>query len=886
MIENNPKKTEKTGLIAYYSIYTVLFIVICLVIAAAVHFLDRTVIWKTDGLVQHYQAYIFTKDWIQSVIQSLNVSFDQIPLYSFQLGQGADIMTTLNSYDLLDPVTWLSILIVPGDTYLSYCLMILLKVYLAGISFSLFAFLFTKDRISVFCGCMTYLFAGLLIILSSRHPNFVSGFYFLPLMLYGEELYLRKRRILPVVISVFLSVLTSYYVFYMSMILFAGYTLIHVLDFQNFKESFLSGLKIAGLSILGVTLAGIVILPSAYAFLQCSRSGILTGYTDSLLVYPLDFYKSLIQFAFVPGGFNIGAFTLSGIFPISVIAVILLMIRKTEWKKIRWMFLLLMAAICIPFCGRFMNVMGYPRNLWSYGMLLLLSISTAAAFPLLQNLKKTDAAVLILAAAAYTLYCVLETSIVPDGEWLGILILWITVIAVIIGGISRRRNLFSALIIGTTFLMVICNLAASYRTPYGLKYYLPPADLENWLNGERADLTQEADQEFFRVERQSLLQNVEHASGYHGTTFFWSIMHRNLNEYYSGLDMNALAQNCNIKGLDARIPLCELASVKYYLCKEGGEAQVPYGYQKKEELSNGLTVYENPYSLPIGYMYSAYIPAAEYEKLTPLGKQQALMQGAVLEKIPDEITKITPADHFREISYSIGSCQDAFFDGRTIDVVKDGGYITLEFEAAAGSELTVLLDGIKCLEGAAITRITMRTDTVEKLGRVFTSEYNWPVFLDGITFNLGSQFENKKYECMVEFSDAGRFSLDDIRIYAVSCEKYYEYAARLRENALEDIEINSNSVKGTIHCKEAGMLQFSIPDNGGWTVYVDGEQKELFTSGIIYMAVQVTPGKHNVELHYCTPFLKAGAALSGVTLLVLLVLIIKRYVPAKKRIER
>ena len=44
-----------------------------------------------------------------------------------------------------------------------------------------------------------------------------------------------------------------------------------------------------------------------------------------------------------------------------------------------------------------------------------------------------------------------------------------------------------------------------------------------------------------------------------------------------------------------------------------------------------MTIYENQYALPAGYTYTSYQTRSDYEKLSPLERQQAILQGVVVE---------------------------------------------------------------------------------------------------------------------------------------------------------------------------------------------------------------------------------------------------------------
>ena len=59
------------------------------------------------------------------------------------------------------------------------------------------------------------------------------------------------------------------------------------------------------------------------------------------------------------------------------------------------------------------------------------------------------------------------------------------------------------------------------------------------------------------------------------------------------------------------------------------------------------------------------------------------------------------------------------------------------------------------------------------------------------------------------------------------------------------------------------MLVFAIPYSEGWSAKVDGEETPVYKANLMFMAVPLEAGLHTVELSYCTPGIRAGAAISG-----------------------
>lgn len=96
-------------------------------------------IWNGDGLGQHYIALTYYGKYLRGIVGELfsNGNFT-LPLWDFSIGYGGDILTTFNYYVIGDPLNLLSILVPASKTEYLYSFLVLLRLYLAGISFSMY----------------------------------------------------------------------------------------------------------------------------------------------------------------------------------------------------------------------------------------------------------------------------------------------------------------------------------------------------------------------------------------------------------------------------------------------------------------------------------------------------------------------------------------------------------------------------------------------------------------------------------------------------------------------------------------------------------------------------------------------------------------------------
>ena len=349
-------------------------------------------------------------------------------------------------------------------------------------------------------------------------------------------------------------------------------------------------------------------------------------------------------------------------------------------------------------------------------------------------------------------------------------------------------------------------------------------------------------------------------------------MSRNSHRFYTDLQLNTLNQNCNFEGLDGRTSLLSLASVKYYTAPEGAEAFVPFGFQKVDD-----QVYENQYFLPAAFLYDSYIDENVYQNLSPLERQQAMLQGAVIEGNTAEtaVHSIQPEKRMSEIPFSIAEAEGVEISNNEIIVKENNGTLTLAFEAPKNGELYLWLKDLQLDPTKANIDITVtsgcqegdrKKQLISKFGRAQTQRYTWYAEMDGITFNLGYIGEEGRNYCTLKFANRGTLSFSHIGLFTNPMSKYEEDIQRLRTTACDDIYVEDDYIYGTVECDGDRLLQLSIPYSDGWRAYVDGKEADIIQSNIMYMALELSEGSHIFELRYCTPYLRIGTAISLLTL--------------------
>ncbi|WP_371298192.1 YfhO family protein [Paraeggerthella sp.] len=88
----------------------------------------------------------------------------------------------------------------------------------------------------------------------------------------------------------------------------------------------------------------------------------------------------------------------------------------------------------------------------------------------------------------------------------------------------------------------------------------------------------------------------------------------------------------------------------------------------------------------------------------------------------------------------------------------------------------------------------------------------------------------------------------------------------LKADPVEDLKFGTNEITASIDASKPKALFLSVPYSKGWTATVDGKPAEIKRANTAFMALELEPGHHEIELRYLTPGLREGMILSGIGL--------------------
>ncbi|MDY3250403.1 MAG: YfhO family protein, partial [Candidatus Choladocola sp.] len=379
---------------------------------------------------------------------------------------------------------------------------------------------------------------------------------------------------------------------------------------------------------------------------------------------------------------------------------------------------------------------------------------------------------------------------------------------------------------------------------------------------------------------------------YNGITMIYSTFNGCISEFLEKMGCTTYSAT-QLLGLNNRTFLSALASVKYYSCYDDHTRPLPYGYEDILHTTvNGreTTVSENQFALPLGYTYTNAISEEELEEYSVLERQEVMMQEVVLNDDPDGLAGESSAEITRQKLDILSVDQNGvFLTDHALTAKKtdeDSKYyeITLHFDGQADTETYLVLNHA-FLEGDmtenAIT-LEMKLEDNSLSYRFAADDDRYGSGQEDYVFNLGYH-EEPVTSCTIRMSRQGQIQFDSLELYAQPMDNMQQYTDALTEDVLENVEMDTNRVSGTVSLEQDKILVLSIPYQNGWTAYVDGKETKLQRANYMYMALPLSEGDHTIELTFEIPGMKYALVIMAGAVVLFIILCMMRWIRNRKK---
>lgn len=864
----------------YYSVFTLLFVLVCLGVFFWFYTDDLSFVWSDDGLEQHLNALTYWGNYLRQFAK--NILFNHslsLPLWDFSIGMGGDILTTLHYYAIGDPLTLLSVFVPASYTEYLYAFLIILRLYLAGVTFSAFCHYRKVSRFGTLCGSLVYMFCAFAVYAGVRHPYFLNPLIYLPLLLLGVEKVFAGRKPHLFIAAVAISAASNFYFFYMLSVFTVLYALVRfffIYREHRIHQFFRTLGRFTGYYLTGLLVGCAIFIPVVMQVLASERMQV--DHVLSLL-YPASYYKTFLVQWVMP--YSSGFWSYLGYTCTAVLSVFLLFSQRKRYPELKIGVILGTVFLLFPVFGYVLHGFSYVSNRWTWALSLIVALTAAVMIPRMASLTRREFLIMTIAcglfAFAYAGFS--ETSQSKD-SFIVLYSLMILMLLLITAGryltkrqdlVGRMKPAFRISILLLTCVSIVLQADYVFNTNDSkyLKEFWPKGDaIERLTKNAANDVDSLKDRSFYRYEEagNKAVQNAALRRPFSSTSFYFSIANTSLGQYINEIYMpNDI--DYRYRNLDNRTMPMALANVKYLVTPTKNK-NLSYGCSYLKKGSSGKYVYETEMALPFGYTYASSLSRSEYETLSFLQKQQAMMQSVIVDDDKSDILNHKPLSYTdQEISTSITQTKGLSIHGKTITVKKSNASLTLSFSGMPQSETYISFNNIRFSGKKDHSYITVKDNGVRKQLLLSSPGYSWYMGKHDYAINLGYD-DKARQKATISFQQPGVYTFDSIRVACQPMDGLDKQIEVLKEDTLQNVAFGTNEITGTISLDQSKMLVMTIPYSQGWTAYVDGKETDILSVNTAYSGLALTKGQHQIRLTYRTPYLNLGLIACGAGLLI------------------
>lgn len=719
-------------------IYTLVFIALFAIIWGPMFLSGKTMIWYVDGDMQHYPFFAYEGEWLRSIFASIAAGNPQIPMWNPAMGYGADIIITMAAY-IGDPLNLLSAFVDAEHAEVLLCVLCIVRIYLSGLAFIGYVRSRGYGAYAVLLGCISYVFCGWTSI-TFNHPFFAYPLILFPLLLWGADRIIEKRRPALFIVSVALLFLTYFYFGYMACLFLVPYCLYRVYQHEDgwkLKRLCVWIVKFLACLLVGMAISAVMLLPVLSVLVGSDRLGLDSSLP---LLYPLWTIKPILC-SF--GGITfLGKDACFGVSAVCVLAIASLFSKKGD-RAIKVFTVLILAMLFIPAFGKMMNGFAYYAERWVWALCFYLAfLQVRQTDELLRpNGKCVIISGLFLLFFAACFVFALKTTgstIFPTGV---ITIALVTAVALgfwLAGrghgthsrGLGREVAMPGVPSVSIARKAVLFAIAVACVIVMNWGYWYL-----GWSNGEGrqseqsvagqvylnhygevpsillADIPDDGTWRYDRAINVPYTQNQSTSAGLRSSDFYSSLYNRHVDALDSDLGITADDLNHRVQELRSRSWLESFLGMRYFLAPVESSALLPYGVNP-EPVARGTfggieyAVYENELALSLANLYpDEVVSLSDFEDMSLVERQRTLLSNVILNEedtsdqdvrstgvSPTASTEILESSVLAQNGLSVERNDE---DGTLrVGVTEENATMTLGFPAQPQSDTFVEIQGL------------------------------------------------------------------------------------------------------------------------------------------------------------------------------------------------
>ncbi|WP_025022391.1 YfhO family protein [Ligilactobacillus hayakitensis] len=644
---------KKKSYHSLFSWYTLTFIVVAFFVYGAYYLSGHSLIWQIDGSQQHLPLLI---SYRKALIEFFQHPFAGITTWSWKYGLGSDTFQIYSYYTIGDIFAYLTLLFPASKIIFAYQVMIILRMYFAGLSFAYFAKHLRLQNSTIIVGAMIYIFNAYLLYANVAQPFFTTAFIIFPLVILGIE------RILQGKSAFYLTFVFSWMFinnFYFAFILGLGgiiYLILRVLfNYRKRLDYWVTFKKLSFASLTSLLISAGLLLPEILAVQSSTRAGSL--FANGLKTYPIYYYLALPSQLINGGNRDFYFWSALGFSSIAFFGVCFILLKYKRYPLLASTFILSFIMLLFPQFGALFNGMMSPSNRWTLMLCLPLSLAVSELLEKLPTLSDRTMKYLAYLTFAYITVVGINYYF-QNSEKLFIPIIFLLVFLGMLFWIRYGKSIHPYRLANGLIIANIVLNAIYFETPYNGGFaneMLPNGAYEKLLKNRYGGLDDDiAPSNTFRVS--TISNNFFLAKDFkmyntlneklHGLSSYYSLQNQYLGDFSRNMQNIQYETNVPLREFDDRAILLNFLGVKHLFAQlnQPNDNKIPYGYHlsqstrlihdvnQKASKNQQMRRYTTNYAFPLMYWQNKVITAKQIQSLSVTQKERLLSQGVLMTK--------------------------------------------------------------------------------------------------------------------------------------------------------------------------------------------------------------------------------------------------------------
>lgn len=744
--------------------------------------------------------------------------------FSWRAGLGANFLA-LYAYYLASPVNFL-LVFCPEEWIMEFMTaLIVIKISLCGLTFAWYLKRhFGTDSYAVTLFSAGYALSGFMAAYN-WNIMWLDCIYLAPVVIFGLEELVGKKRPFLYTISLGICILTNYYISIMICIFLVLYFCILALPL-SLREKGRSLKRFLLYSLLAGGLSGAVLLPGIVA-LRATRFD------------QADFPKRIkcyfpVWEAAARHCMNVSTEIRNDHWPnlYCGVAVLVLLPLYVCCRQIRWREkmtrLLLLIFFHLSFSVNLLDFLwhglNFPDNLPARQSFLYIFLVLTMCFEAVLHLRDGTRHKIVLSAGCGLLFLAVCARL-GGGEVTRINLLFTALYVVVYGLLlcwyhrGRARGLvwvflFCAVIMETAANTIETSVFTTSRSDYREEIRTDQTLLSAAEKGNG----------LIRTEKQGrMTKNDGMLGGFSTATLFSSTVSENMSHFYRRLGMSSSKV---FYCYDGATPLVSaLLGVRYTLSESPDMADHYHRLLKETE---GGCLYENQPALPVGYVVDLELVRNwDMEEGNPIAVQNHLAEAmGIRDPLYEEIPVF-------------------YKEGEAVLEPERGGYLCVYPKACSTKDIAADINGYERIYG--------------RVYYPYLLQIGWCDGGSRISLSQSGARRNEKNEL-------------ELSAYRLNQSVLEEMITYLRRYPMEVTRITDTGLSGRVELEQDGLLVTAISGEAGWKATVDGKPVPTTLFGGALLGVELPAGTHMVSFSYTPPGASGGVAMSlcSIGLLVML----------------